>query len=154
MGPSMKGGVLAGETIVEALEKGNVSREGLWLYNTKYMQSYGAKQAGLDVFRLLLQELGDDDINWGMKYELITEEDVFRTSMGEDVRLNITEKTQRIFRGIKKLSLLKKLRDTAHLLRNVKAHYRSYPDLPKDFDAWKEKSHKLINQARLRVSKK
>lgn len=148
MGPSMKGGVLAGETIVEALEKGNVSREGLWLYNTKYMQSYGAKQAGLDVFRLLLQELGDDDLNWGMKCELITEEDVFKTSMGEDVRLNITEKTQRIFRGIRKLSLLKKLRDSANLLRNVKAHYRSYPDSPKDFDTWKKKAHKLINQAR------
>jgi geranylgeranyl reductase family protein len=148
MGPSLMGGFLAGETIIDALEKGDVSREGLWLYNTKYMQSYGAKQAGLDVFRLLLQELGDGDLNWGMKYELITEEDVLRTSMGEDVRLNITEKTQRIFRGIKKLSLLKKLRDSANLLRNVKAHYRGYPDSPKDFDAWKKKAHKLINQAR------
>jgi len=148
MGPSMMGGVLAGETIVEAIEKGDVSREGLWLYNTKYMQSYGAKQAGLDVFRLLLQQLGDDDLNWGMKYELITEEDVFKTSMGEDVRLNITEKTQRIFRGIKKLSLLKKLRDSANLLRNVKAHYRNYPESPKDFDAWKKKAHKLIDQAK------
>lgn len=154
MGPSMMGGALAAETIVEAIEKGDVSREGLWLYNAKYMQSYGAKQAGLDVFRLLLQELGDDDLNWGMKYELITEEDVFKTSTGEDVRLNITEKTQRIFRGIKKLSLLKKLRDAANLLRNVKAHYRNYPESPKDFDAWKRQTHKLINQARRRVSKK
>ena len=149
IGPSMMGGALAAETIVEAMEKGDVSREGLWLYNAKYMRSYGAKQAGLDVFRLLLQKLGDDDLNWGMKYELITEEDVFKTSMGEDVRLNITEKTQRIFRGIKKLSLLKKLRDAANLLRNVKAHYRNYPESPKDFDAWKKKAHKLISQARL-----
>jgi geranylgeranyl reductase family protein len=148
MGPSMMGGVLAAETIVEAMKKSDVSREGLWLYNAKYMQSYGAKQAGLDVFRLLLQELGDDDLNWGMKYELITEEDVFKTSMGEDVRLNITEKTQRIFRGIKKLSLLKKLRDSANLLRNVKAHYRNYPDSPEGFDAWKKKADILISQAR------
>jgi len=148
MGSSMMGGVLAGEAIVEALEKGDVSREVLWFYNTKYMQSYGAKQAGLDVFRLLLQRLGDDDINWGMKCELITEKDVFRLGMGEDVHLNITEKTQRIFRGIKKLSLLKKLRDLANLLRDVKAHYGSYPDSPKDFDAWKKKAHKLINQGK------
>lgn len=148
MGPSMMGGVLAGEAIVEAMEKGNVSREGLWLYNTKYMQSYGATQAGLDVFRLLLQKLSDDDINWGMKYELVTEQDIFRMRMGEDIHLNITEKTQRIFRGIKKLSLLKKLRDTANLLRNVKAHYRNYPESPKDFEAWKKKAHKLISQAK------
>jgi hypothetical protein len=112
------------------------------------MQSYGAKQAGLDVFRLLLQELGDDDLNWGMKYELITEKDIFKTSMGEDVRLNITEKTQRIFRGIKKLGLLKKLRDSANLLKNVKAHYGSYPDSPRDFEKWRKKAHKLIAQAK------
>jgi len=154
IGPSMKGGVLAGKTIIEAIEKGGVSREDLWLFNTKYMQSYGAKQAGLDVFRLLLQELGDDDLNWGMKYELITEEDVFKTSMGEDVRLNITEKTQRIFRGIRKLSLLRKLRDAANLLRDVKTHYRSYPNSPEDFDAWKKKSHRLIAQARRRSPSK
>ena len=148
MGPSMMGGILAGEAVVEAMERGDVSREGLWLYNTKYMQTYGAKQAGLDVFRLLLQEIGDDDVNQGMKYQLITEEDVFKASMGEDLRLNITEKTQRVFRGIRKLSLLKKLHDSAHLLRNVKAHYRSYPDSPKDFEAWKKKAHNLINQAK------
>jgi flavin-dependent dehydrogenase len=154
MGPSMVGGVLAGETTVEALEKGDVSRESLWQYNAKYMQSYGAKQAGLDVFRLLLQELGDDDLNWGMKYELITEEDVFKTSMGEDVHLNITETTQRIFRGIRKVSLLRKLRDAANLLRDVKAHYRSYPESPKDFVAWKEKAHELISIAKEKSSKK
>jgi digeranylgeranylglycerophospholipid reductase len=148
IGPSMKGGASAGKAIAEALEKDDVSREGLWLYNTMYMQSYGAKQAGLDVFRLLLQELGDEDLNYGMKYELIAEEDIFKTSMGEDVRLNITEKTQRIFRGIKKLSLLKKLRDSANLLRDAKAHYRSYPDSPKDFGAWKKKAHILISQAK------
>jgi len=148
MGPSMMGGVSAGETIVEAIEKGDVSREGLWPCNIKYMQFFGANQAGLDVFRLLIRDLGDEDLNDGMKYELLTEEDIFKMGMGEGLRLNITEKTQRIFRGIKKLSLLKKLRDSAHLLRKVKAHYRSYPDSPKDFDEWKKKAYKLINQAK------
>jgi len=148
MGPSMKGGVLASETIAEALENDDTSQEGLWQYNTKYMQSYGAKQAGLDIFRLLLQELGDDDLNWGMKYKIITEEDVFKTSMGEDVRLNITEKTQRIFRGIRKLAFLKKMQDAANLLRDVKQHYKNYPDSPQNFSTWKEEAHKLIAKAK------
>jgi hypothetical protein len=112
------------------------------------MQSYGAKQAGLDIFRLLLQELGDDDLNWGMKYKIITEEDVFKTSMGEDVRLNITEKTQRIFRGIRKLAFLKKMQDAANLLRDVKQHYKNYPDSPQNFSTWKEEAHKLIAKAK------
>jgi digeranylgeranylglycerophospholipid reductase len=56
IGPSMISGYLAGKTIVEALEKGDVSQEALWQYNVKYMESYGTKQASLDVFRLLLSE--------------------------------------------------------------------------------------------------
>ncbi|UCF59477.1 MAG: NAD(P)/FAD-dependent oxidoreductase, partial [Candidatus Bathyarchaeota archaeon] len=88
MGPSMVGGTIAGETIINALEAGNVGRGNMWSYNVRYMQSYGAKQAGLDVFRLLLQRLSDEDMNFGMKYRLITEEDLLKTSRGEDARLN------------------------------------------------------------------
>jgi digeranylgeranylglycerophospholipid reductase len=147
IGPSMMGGALAGKTIIEAMEKGNVNREGLWLYNARYMQSYGAKQAGLDVFRLLLQKLGDDNINYVMKYQLITQEDILKTSMGEDVRLNITETTLRIFRGLRKLSLLRELRHAASLLKRVKALYRNYPTSPQDFDEWRRESRDLIKEA-------
>ncbi|MFQ6081672.1 MAG: geranylgeranyl reductase family protein, partial [Candidatus Bathyarchaeia archaeon] len=91
MGPSMIGGTAAGKTIVEAIERGDVSRGGLWPYNTRYIQSYGAKQAGLDVLRMFLQGLSDDDLNHAMKYRLITEGDLLKASMGEDARLNITE---------------------------------------------------------------
>jgi len=47
MGPSMLCGMFAGETIAEALEKEDVTREILWQCNVRCMQSYGAKQAGL-----------------------------------------------------------------------------------------------------------
>ncbi len=147
IGPSMMGGALAGKTIIEAMERGDVSREGLWLYNARYMQSYGAKQAGLDVFRLLLQKLGDNNLNYVMKYQLVTQEDVLKTSMGEDLRLNITETTRRVFRGLRKLSLLKELRHAASLLKRVKALYRNYPVSPQDFDEWRKKARDLIKEA-------
>ncbi|UCE16833.1 MAG: NAD(P)/FAD-dependent oxidoreductase [Candidatus Bathyarchaeota archaeon] len=147
IGPSMMGGALAGKTIIEAMEKGDVSREGLWLYNARYMQSYGAKQAGLDVLRLLLQKVGDDSLNYVMKYRLITQEDVLKTSMGEDLRLNITETTRRVFRGLRKLSFLRELRHAASLLKRVKVLYSNYPTSPKDFDEWRRKARDLIEEA-------
>ena len=155
MGPSMMGGKTAAETIVEALEKGNVSREGLWQYNTRYMRVYGAKQAGLDIFKLfLLLGVSNDDINYGMKYQLITEEDIFRVSMGENVRLNITEKTKRAFRGMGRLSLLRRLRDTANLLKKMKALYVNYPASPEGFNEWRKKTRELMETAGKRLSKK
>jgi len=147
MGPSMVGGTIAGETIINALEAGNVGRGNMWSYNVRYMQSYGAKQAGLDVFRLLLQRLSDEDMNYGMKYRLITEEDLLKTSRGEDARLNISEKTRRIFRGIGRLSFLKRLRATIHLMKRMKTFYRNYPVSPEGFDEWKKKTQHLIEEA-------
>ena len=147
MGPSMMGGTIAGETIIEALETGNAGRENMWSYNVRYMQSYGAKQAGLDVFRLLLQQLNNEDMNYGMKYRLITEDDLLKTSLGEDTRLNITEKTRRIFRGIGKISLLKRLRATVHLMKKMKALYQNYPVSPEGLDEWKKKTQHLIEEA-------
>ena len=148
MGPSMMAGTIAGETIIEALETGNVGRENMWSYNVRYMQLYGAKQAGLDIFRLLLQRLSDEDLNYGMKYQLITEDDLLKTSMGEDTRLNITEKTRRIFRGIGKISLLKRLRTTVHLMNEIKTLYQNYPVSPEGFDKWKKKTQNLIEEAK------
>jgi flavin-dependent dehydrogenase len=147
IGPSMKGGTIAGETITQALDSGEVSRDALWQYNVRYMQSYGAKQAGLDVFRLLLQKLRNQDLNYGLKHHLITKEDLLKTSMGEDLRLNITEKTRRVFKGIGKLPLLRKLVAAAKLMNKLKTLYKNYPTSPKRFREWTEKTRRLIEAA-------
>lgn len=155
MGPSMMGGMLAGETIIKALEKGEVTREGLWQYNIRYMQSYGVKQAGLDIFRLfLLQGVSNEEISHGMRYQLITEEDILKTSMGEDVRLNITEAARRGLKGLGKLSMLRRLRNAAKLMREIKMLYRNYPESPKGFEEWKKRTHELITTANKLLARK
>jgi geranylgeranyl reductase family protein len=148
IGTSMLGGTLAGETINEALQKEDVSIEGLWPYNVKYVQSYGIKQAGLDVFRLILQTLSNEDLNFGMKYRLITEEDVLRAAMEGKAHLNITEKTRRLFRGIRKLGLLKKLQDAVNVMEEVKDWHRKYPLLPQEIDEWKRETLSLMQKVK------
>ena len=147
MGPSMTGGIAAGKTIVEAIERGDVSRGGLWSYNVRYIQSYGAKQAGLDVLRMFLLGLRDDDLNYAMKYRLITEGDLLKASMGEDTRLNITEATLRVFRGLGRFSFLRRLRNAVNIMKEEKTMYLNYPNSPSDFHEWKTKVHRLIEKA-------
>jgi len=151
IGPSMISGHLAGETIVEALEKSDVSKETLWHYNVRYMESYGTKQASLDVFRLLLLKCSDEDLNYGMKYKLLTEEDVLKAGLGEDFHLNITETAKRVFRGLKRVHFLNKLRITVNLMNRVKAHYRSYPKTSKDFEKWRLKTETLFKEAKTKL---
>jgi digeranylgeranylglycerophospholipid reductase len=153
MGPSMVGGALAGETAAKALEKGDRSHEGLWNYNVDFIRNYGAKQAGLEVFRVLLQHLDDEDLNYGMHYRLLTEEDVLRASIGEDAHFTVTEKARIAFRGIRKLSVLKKLGNASRLMKEVKAWYRSYPMSPKDFDKWKTGTKEIFGKAAAKLEK-
>jgi len=148
IGPSMLSGYLAGKTIVEALEKGDVSQKSLWPYNCKYMEMYGTKQAGLDVFRFLLLASRDEDLSYGMKYKLLTEEDVLKAGLGEEFRLNISETAKRVFRGLKRIRFLNRLRLTVNFMKQVKAHYRNYPETPENFEGWRVKTEALFKEAR------
>lgn len=153
IGPSMMGGSNAGKTIVKAIEEEDVSREKLWLYNIKYLQSYGAKQAGLDVLRFFLHGIDNSDLDYIMKQRLITEGDLLKATRGEEVHLNITEAAIRILRGLGKLSLLRKLRDAINLMKKVCGHYENYPISPQDFKEWRSKAGDLIEEARTRLVK-
>jgi geranylgeranyl reductase family protein len=148
IGPSMLSGYLAGKTIIEALEKGDVSQKSLWPYNRKYMEMYGVKQAGLDVFRMLLLTSRDEDLSYGMKYKLLTEEDVLKAGLGEEFRLNVTEAAKRVFRGLKRIRFLNRLRLTVDLIKQVQAHYRNYPKTPENFEEWRVKSEALFKEAK------
>lgn len=138
IGPSMLSGKLAAETAVEALEKQDMQRETLWQYNVKYMQSYGVKQASLDIFRRLLQSTSDDELNFGMKNRLVKEEDVLRASLAGDLQLSARDKAERALRGAGKLGLLLKLEKTADRMREIKALYQEYPS-SEYFEHWKRK---------------
>ncbi len=153
IGPSMLSGYLAGKTIIEALEKGDVSQESLWSYNHKYMDLYGTKQAWLDVFRMLLLITRDKDLNYGMKCKLLTEGDVLKASLGEEFHLTVTDTAKRVFRGIKRIRFLNKLRFTVNLMRQVKVHYRNYPETPENFEQWRMKTEALFNEVRSKLTK-
>jgi geranylgeranyl reductase family protein len=151
IGPSMLSGHLVGKTIIEALENGDVSQRSLWPYNRRYMEMYGTKQAGLDVFRMLLLECGDDELNYGMRYKLVKEEDVLKAGLGEDFRLNITETAKRVFKGLKRIRFLNNLRLTVNLMRQIKVHYRNYPETLEKFEEWRVKTESLFREARSKI---
>jgi flavin-dependent dehydrogenase len=151
IGPSMLSGFFAGQTIVEALEKGKPSQAALWNYNMKYMDTYGKKQASLDIFRMLLLNSSDADLNYGMTYKLVTENDVLRAAMGDEFPLNITETAKRVFRGMKRMGFLKKLKLTVDMMRQLREHYGAYPRTPEKFGGWQKQTLNLINRARTKL---
>jgi geranylgeranyl reductase family protein len=151
IGPSMLSGFYAGKTIVEALEKDDVSQNALWPYNCRYMETYGTKQAGLDVFRMLLIGSRDEELSYGMKYELLKEEDVLKAGLGDEFHLDISDKARRVFKGLRRLGFLNRLRLTATMMKQVRAHYKVYPKTSKDFEKWRLKTESMFREARRKI---
>ena len=148
IGPSMISGYLAGQQIVEALSKGEPTKEALWGYNKKYIDTYGKKQGTLDIFKMFLLSCSDADLNFGMYEKLMTEDDVLKAGMGDDFHLNITETAKRVFRGIRRVGFLNKLRSTVTMMRGLSAHYNTYPTSPQTFEPWRLQTVKLIEEAK------
>ncbi len=145
IGPSMVGGKLAAQTACKAMDDEDVSMENLWPYNVEFMRSYGARSAGLDVFRLFLTKCDDDSLNYGMRHTLITERDILMASLGDDLRLNITEKAERVFRGLGRLPFLRGLNRTAKLMGEIRRLYQNYPPpQPEEVRRWARKVSAII----------
>jgi digeranylgeranylglycerophospholipid reductase len=151
IGPSMLSGHFAGLQIVEALGKGEATKEALWGYNKKYIDTYGKKQGALDIFKLFLLSCSDDDINYGMNQKLMTEDDVLKAGMGDDFKLNITETAKRVFKGIRRLGFLNKLHLTVSTMKELTAHYNTYPSTPVGFEAWRDQTVDIIGQAKKKL---
>ncbi len=151
IGPSMLSGHFAGKQIIEALGKGEPTKEALWGYNKKYIDTYGKKQGALDIFKLFLLSCSDEDLNYGMNQKLMTEDDVLKAGMGDDFHLNITETAKRVFKGIRRISFLNKLHSTVSMMKELGAHYNTYPSTPVGFEAWRDQTVDILGQAKKKL---
>ena len=147
MGPSMLGGILAGEVAAEAASSGDVSREGLWSYNVRFIEAYGAKQAKLDVLRILLQKLSNRELNFGMERRLITEDELLRISTGSSFGLGALDVIRRLMRSLENPSLLFRLYRCARLVKEVSRAYAKYPRSPEGFEEWEKVVRELFQRA-------
>jgi geranylgeranyl reductase family protein len=145
---SMLAGDSAGGVAAEALEKGDYSLSSLWRYNTEFIDLYGYKQPSLDIFRILLQSLTNEDLNYGLKNKIVTEEDILKTSMGAELRLSTSDKVGRVFRGMGKLSLLRKLNTVAKKMSEMKTLYQAYPTNPKELGKWQKKVESVYKEVK------
>lgn len=135
IGSSMRSGRILAEVCAEAISLGSVTRRDLWDYNRRYMMAYGAKQASLNIFRRFLQSSTNDELNFGMAHQIVKPNDILLASKFGDLKLSITEKATRAFRGIGRLDFIVRLRRAAHCMKAMKKLYMGYPQF-EDFNGW------------------
>ena len=146
IGPAIVAATIAGKDAVDALQTGDITEGGLWNYNKDYINDYGYKTAGLEVFRRMLQGLTNEQINYGMKY-FLSKMDVDKIANGEHPEFTTVDKLSVIVRGALNRKLAEDLKYTANINKKLVEHYYSYPDRPEGFVEWQKKLNWMLTEA-------
>lgn len=152
IGPALVGGTIAGRCIAEALEADDTTEAGLWKYNHEFIDEYGYKTAGLEVFRRLIQTLSNTQIDYGMKH-FLGNLDVDAISKGEHPDFGALGKLGMIIRGALNKKLAEGLRFTTQQNKKLTSHYRQFPKTPDGFAEWRKKLHSLLDESNDRLKK-
>jgi digeranylgeranylglycerophospholipid reductase len=135
IGPAIIAATIAGKDGVEAIQAGDTSEKGLWRYNKHFIDDYGYKTAGLEVFRRMLQGLTNEQINYGMKH-FLSKMDIDKITQGEHPEFSTVDKLGMIIRGAMNKKLAEDLRYCASINRVLTDHYHNYPEAPEGFPEW------------------
>jgi digeranylgeranylglycerophospholipid reductase len=135
IGPAIIAATIAGKDAVEAIQAGDTSEKGLWQYNKHFIDDYGYKTAGLEVFRRMLQGLTNEQINYGMKH-FLSKMDIDKITQGEHPEFSTVDKLGMIIRGAMNKKLAEDLKYCASINRVLTDHYYNYPDTPEGFLEW------------------
>ena len=150
IGPALVAGTIAGKCAVEAIQSGDVTEKGLWKYNKEFINEYGYKTAGLELFRRLIQTLTNDQIDYGMKH-FLGNLDVEAISKGEHPDFSALGKLGMIIRGALNKTLADGLRFTTQQNKWLTEHYYNYPDSPDGFDEWSKTLHKVLDESNAKL---
>ncbi len=137
--PSMRAGYHAVNSAVHALENNDYSINELWDYNYNIMTSFGAEFASLDLLRIVLQYLSNDDINFGLERDLLTGEEILEISSTGRLNLSLVNVVVKAFKGISRPNLLLDLNYLRIKMKEISNLYKSFPREISRFSNWKNK---------------
>jgi len=135
IGPAIIAATIAGKDAVEALQAGDTSEKGLWKYNKHFINDYGYKTAGLEVFRRMLQGLTNEQINYGMRH-FLSKMDIDKITMGEHPEFSTVDRLGMIIRGAMNKKLAEDLKYCATINKVLVDHYHNFPEMPEEFSEW------------------
>ncbi|MHA1699863.1 MAG: tryptophan 7-halogenase, partial [Promethearchaeota archaeon] len=143
---SMRAGFMAASIANKAIRENDVSVSGLWDYNVKYMRTQGAQFAALDILRIALQHFSDDDLNFGLKKEILSGNDILKIAYSGELKLTVIDAVSRLLRiGILNTlshgELIINLAYVHKLMTDIKKLYEVFPTAEKieNFQLWKER---------------
>ncbi len=152
--PSMRAGYHAANSAIHALEIGNNSVNELWGYNYNIMTSFGAEFASLDLLRIVLQSLSNDELNFGLEHDLLSGEEILEISSTGSLNLSLVDMAVKAFKGISRPNLLLDLNFLRIKMKEIAKLYKTFPDKVEQFPEWKEQIIEIYDKIKKMIVNK
>jgi geranylgeranyl reductase family protein len=136
--PSMRAGFHAANSAIHAIENSDYSIDELWDYNYNIMTSFGAEFASLDLLRIVLQNLSNKELNFGLERDLLSGEEILEISSKGGLNLSLVNMAVKAFKGISQPNLLLDLNYLRIRMNEIGKLYKNFPKKLVNFSNWKE----------------
>ncbi|TFG03985.1 MAG: geranylgeranyl reductase family protein [Promethearchaeota archaeon] len=146
--PSMRAGYLAANCAKSAIDANDVSIGNIWPYNYEVMTSFGAEFASLDLLRMVLQVLNNNELNFGLEQDLLTGEEILEISSSGDLNLSLLDITVKAFKGISNPNLLLDLNYLRIRMKEISKLYKKFPIDISKFEQWKSSVIQVYDKVR------
>jgi digeranylgeranylglycerophospholipid reductase len=137
--PSMRGGFFAAKNAVDAIESDDFSIRALWNYNYNVMTSFGAEFASLDLLRMTLQVLSNEELNFALKQDLFSSEEILEISSTGKLEIPVLDMVSKAVKGISKPNFLLDLNYLRIKMNEISKLYKNFPMDIDLFDEWKNR---------------
>ncbi|MEM0282399.1 MAG: NAD(P)/FAD-dependent oxidoreductase [Desulfurococcaceae archaeon] len=145
IGSSLLSSHIVSKYMNSALEAGQVNEQTMWQANFDYMNAYGGKQASLDVLRMYMQKLSNDDYEWMMENKVVDGSSIYDLGVKGDLAEKITLAISLLIKLLGRPSLLNELRTVRNYMNKMRELYTTrYPSKPEELPAWMRTIDQLL----------
>ncbi len=138
LSPSLTSGYLAGKFAAELVPNETLNQQDMWSYNIQLMERYGLRYSILDIYRLSLQNMPDDELTHAITNEYLPLGKIFY-AREYDSLLKLSKKLSEIWQELPnpRFNLL------PEAIEKISAITKKYPKNSSEIDSW-AKEYKQI----------
>ncbi|MEZ0393878.1 MAG: NAD(P)/FAD-dependent oxidoreductase [Desulfurococcaceae archaeon] len=152
IGSTLEAASIVSRWIVKAFEEGKIDERATWPANKEYMEVYGAKQAGLDVLRMFLQMLANDDLEWIVSSGIVDGASLYEVSSAGKLGEALLRKISGTLRLLARPSMLSRLRMVRDYMEAARSLYLDeYPRTPDGLGEWQRRADALFREFAERI---
>lgn len=135
-------GQYAAEQAAVAAANEDASEHGLWEYNERVMDHFGARYAGLDVYNILSTAVEVDDL-MGLLSAVPTDK-ISEALYAGSTDIGWWLKVKTLLKSFGYWNVIYTLYRTKRHADTILSHYEEYPTTPRDFAAWQAERDEIL----------